>query len=207
MNFSDIPETHEEYLLNPHNKKRKSNRTVNHQTKTTSPAYTTFPSFNETTLSATPSSLTNTRPKTGYEQIKYYIDFLDPDGNDLSVNCTAISKEELKSKIRKNLLEDYFDIIRFRHRDNWVQVKKYYGINFQDNHVAASLKVWKKDKPNYKTLNISTSKETFGISIGDRAPSGMATTSCYACQNGYLSQEGHMEYGGCLYDPDNPYCY
>ena len=31
--------------------------------------------------------------------------------------------------------------------------------------------------------------------------------SCWGCQNDAPDQRSHMDMGGCLYDPNNPYCH
>lgn len=85
---------------------------------------------------------------------KYHIEFLDPLKHELIVFIEAENRKELKEKLTTRLLEEYYDIISFRLHYKMDMLYRTYNIKKNDTMVDKYLKVWKTDKPNYKTISV-----------------------------------------------------
>ena len=100
---------------------------------------------------------------------------------------TARSKKDLiRNELRKGLKSHHTDIIRELHSED--DIEYIYGIDLKHDEWDYIInKMWSIDKPTYTARSIK------------KLP------TCEGCRLNGSGQRDHMDEGGCLCDPENPY--
>ena len=103
-----------------------------------------------------------------------------------NTNPARSKKNLIRDELRKGLKNYHTDYISVIHSDN--EIEDIYGIDLDHDEWDDIInKVWSIDKPTYTARHIK------------KLP------TCEGCRLNGSGQKDHMDEGGCLYDPENPY--
>jgi len=85
---------------------------------------------------------------------KYHIEFSDPLKHELLIFIEAFGRQELKEKLTRRLLAEYYDIVTFKLHCRYDMLYKIYDIKDSDSLEVKQLKIWRMDKPNYRVISV-----------------------------------------------------